>query len=267
MGGLSKELRLTNGSSSFKMAVAIPSFMSMFPKLYLFNVTANASSDFLLHPTNKLDYGFLNPLLGRPVGSLWWNTKTEFILTLSVFATCNEYASWRIFHNVILPAIQKPVVALGAPGCVPHLLNLHCGAFIFANFCGYGMWQALHNPVNDDADVWRNWTGNLYPGLIGASMAVAYMPMAAAPSFKMLPPNEGLFMYMSSMRGFGLSVLAGIPVYAVVKGFSFCDFGELSLKPFERYLNGLTDEREEDAVAREKAATSSQRGLVKLILG
>ena len=112
--------------------------------------------------------------------------RTEFILTLSVFATCNEYASWRIFHNVILPAIQKPVVALGAPGCVPHLLNLHCGAFIFANFCGYGlfvwlqaalaalmsmcpgMWQALHNPVNDDADVWKNWTGNLYPGLIGA---------------------------------------------------------------------------------------------------
>ena len=59
--------------------------------------------------------------------------------------------------------------------------------------------------------------------------------MAAAPSFKMLPPNQGLFMYMTSMRGFGLSVLAGIPVYAVVKGFSFCDFGELSLKPFERY--------------------------------
>ena len=52
------------------MAVYIPSFFSMFPKLYAFNVTANAASDWILHPTQKLDYGFLNPLLGRPVGSL-----------------------------------------------------------------------------------------------------------------------------------------------------------------------------------------------------
>ena len=81
-------------------------------------------------------------------------------------------------------------------------------------------------------------------------MAVAYMPMCAYPFFNMLPKSEAgcMFMYMKSLRGFGLSVLAGIPVYALVKGFSFCDFGSLSLKPFERYLNGMTELTESEAI-------------------
>lgn len=114
---------------------------------------------------------------------------------------------------------------------------------------GTGAWQAFNNPTLDD-NVYANWSGNLYPGLIGASFAVAYMPMCAHPFFNMLPKNEAgcMFMYMKSFRGFSLSVLAGIPVYALVKGFSFCDFGTLSLRPFERYLNGLTNLNEKEAV-------------------
>lgn len=248
------------------MSVFIPPFItSAFPKLFAINVLGNSSSDWILHPTQKLDYGCLNPIIGtvfdgkeRPVRSQFWGTRTGFILALSVIASCNEYASWVLYHRAILPAIQKPVVELFTPNAAPHMAPLHCGTFIFMNFIGYSTWLAVNDPGMDDSMITDVIKGGVFPGMIAGSVAGMWFPIFGHLSFRcVLPksPPQGLFMYTASPMGFLASVLAVAPGYVLVKGLATSDFGEHSLTPHERFLNGMglpEEELKEEAEGKTK---------------
>jgi len=42
-------------------------------------MTADFLSNFLQHPTQKMDYGVFNKVIGREVGKEFWGTRTEHI--------------------------------------------------------------------------------------------------------------------------------------------------------------------------------------------
>jgi hypothetical protein len=40
---------------------------------------ADYLSNYIQHPTQKMDYGIFNPLISREVDQKWWGTRTEHI--------------------------------------------------------------------------------------------------------------------------------------------------------------------------------------------
>lgn len=62
---------------------------------------ADYLSNYLQHPTQKMDYGVFNQLIGREVDQKWWGTRTEHIGELD-----NEFALHDYCKNLLRSNIE-----------------------------------------------------------------------------------------------------------------------------------------------------------------
>lgn len=58
---------------------AAPSLAKALGATFATYCTADFLSNFIQHPTQQMDYGIFNKLIGREVQSEFWGTRTEHI--------------------------------------------------------------------------------------------------------------------------------------------------------------------------------------------
>lgn len=90
---------------------------------------ADFLSNFIQHPTQKMDYGALNQLIGREVDQPWWGTRTQHIIGVAAALAVTDHASQGIFSSII----GRPLCFAKSPG--PFVV--HTFAFIFAGVAFY----------------------------------------------------------------------------------------------------------------------------------
>jgi hypothetical protein len=99
-------------------------------------------SNFIQHPSQKMDYGFLNKYIGREVDEPWWGTRTEHIVGVAACLAVTDHASQGLFSSY-----------LGRPLCFaksPAAFVAHTFGFIFAGVTAYVGIDAALNPTIKD---------------------------------------------------------------------------------------------------------------------
>ena len=78
---------------------------------------ADFLSNFLQHPTQKMDYGAANQLIGREVDSKWWGTRIEHIVGVAACLALVDHFSQGFFGALVVVVVVVVVVAItfGAP--------------------------------------------------------------------------------------------------------------------------------------------------------
>ena len=64
---------------------------------------ADFLSNFLQHPTQKMDYGAANQLIGREVDSKWWGTRIEHIVGVAACLAVVDHFSQGFFGALSNP--------------------------------------------------------------------------------------------------------------------------------------------------------------------
>eukprot|EP00741_Cyanophora_paradoxa_P015751 tig00020904_g15206.t1 len=191
-------------------------------------VVANWASNFLLHPTQKLDYGFANRLIGRPVDNEFWGTKSQHILAIAAPLAVIDHLSIDLWQKKLLPAmgIKAPFSFAGTPG--PFIIHLI--TFAYGGIMAYVAWDSAFNPKHEGKR-WEAFSSKAYPELRGCWT----MPL--------LPIFGSVTSHLLGGAAVGHGTPAGlIPptlAFAMVKGWGMTDWGDITLTPFERKLNGL----------------------------
>ena len=184
----------------------------------------NWVSNHIIHPTQKLDYGFLNPLLGRPVYNKWWNTKTEHICTIAIPLAITDVAIVQL-----LTKIYGPLKWSRTPGCC----LFHIVFFAVFGIAAYATWQSYMNPTLDPAKRKEYLINHICP-IVAGSCTQAWVPWA----FELMARPMNATFPLGFVFHFGPVGLA----FAGVKGFGFQDHTTRSLTEFERYLNGIRED-------------------------
>lgn len=100
---------------------------------------ADTLSNFIQHPTQKMDYGVLNKYLDRPVDQLFWGTRTEHIVGVAAALAVTDHASQAICSKY-----------LGQSLCFaksPATFVAHTFFFIFTGVTAYVAADAAFNPL------------------------------------------------------------------------------------------------------------------------
>ena len=100
---------------------------------------ADTLSNFIQHPTQKMDYGILNTYLDRPVDQKFWGTRTEHIIGVAAALAVTDHASQAVCASY-----------LGKPLCFarsPATFVAHTFFFIFAGVTAYVAADAAFNPL------------------------------------------------------------------------------------------------------------------------
>ncbi|KAI9025531.1 hypothetical protein DFJ74DRAFT_705026 [Hyaloraphidium curvatum] len=128
-------------------------------------VAANWGSNFLLYPDKKLDYGFLNRALGRPVNNEWWGTRSQHIFTIALPLSICDHLSLDMWNKWLLPkwGIQGPL----SWKFTPTPMMYHNVSFAITGIMLYVAHDAYFNPLHEGKDRDALVTGKLYPEMSG----------------------------------------------------------------------------------------------------
>ena len=184
-------------------------------------VGGNWLSNFILHPQYKLDYGFINQLIGRPVKNKWWGTKTEHILTIAAPLAVTDVAITEILKKYLK---VESLSWKGTPG--PAIF--HAVTFAISGIMLYVIWNAYMNPLIEPQNRTKFIVDHLAPVTAGSS-TMCHVPK----SFEICKP------IMTGPLGFFGSWIPVAIAFAAVKGCGTLDYGARSLTPHEREMNGL----------------------------
>jgi hypothetical protein len=197
-------------------------------KTYTLFVGADWMSNFVLHPTQKLDYGqYINKLIKRPEGpNAWWGTKTEHIVTIPL-----PLAVFDVGMAMGLAKWCNKGVALNwrtSPG----LSLFHAIGFAFGGIMTYVYWNAYMNPAlkDDPAKQTKFINDHWCPIAAGSATMSTVGPMA-----ELLAPLSRV----GGPHGFVLQMIVPAYAFCTVKGLGTGDVGNRTLTPFEKELNGL----------------------------
>mmetsp|Transcript_26513 Transcript_26513/g.37235 ORF Transcript_26513/g.37235 Transcript_26513/m.37235 type:complete len:236 (-) Transcript_26513:262-969(-) len=187
--------------------------------------TADYLSNFIQHPTQLMDYGVFNKLVGREVDQAFWGTRTEHIVGVAAALAVTDHASQSIFAKY-----------LGKPLCFaksPAAFVAHTFFFIFTGVLGYCAADAALNPLHEGKRM-ETFKGDAYSTYIGTCTAwfEPYVPgvvaMAAGPAI--------------AGGWAGSALLPATLAYSTVKGVGWYDWGDAGLSDHEKRLNGLSNE-------------------------
>jgi hypothetical protein len=186
---------------------------------------ADFLSNFIQHPTQKMDYGYFNSLIGRPVDQAWWGTRTEHIVGVAGCLAVTDHASQQVFGKY-----------LGRPLCFaksPAAFVAHTFLFIFGGVALYVAGDAALNPLHEGRRVEEVKSG-LYSTYIGT--CTAWFEPYVSPALGVVAG--------SAVAGswFGSALLPATLAYSTVKGVGWYDWGNSGLNDHEMKLNGLTKE-------------------------
>jgi len=187
---------------------------------------ADFFSNFLQHPTQKMDYGFFNRFIGREVDEKWWGTRTEHIVGVAGCLAITDHASQAIFENIL----KKPLCFANSPAS----FVAHTFFFIFAGVTMYVGADAAFNPNHEEGtrmDTFKKETYNTYVGT-NTAWFEPYVPGVVAKVAGAGAAGGWL----------GSSLLPATLAYATVKGVGWNDWGNSGLTDHEIKLNSNEQE-------------------------
>jgi hypothetical protein len=123
---------------------------------------ADTLSNFIQHPTQKMDYGILNKYLDRPVDQDFWGTRTEHIVGVAAALAVTDHASQAIFSKY-----------LGQTLCFaksPATFVAHTFFFIFTGVTAYVAADAAFNPLIKEEKKVDAFVSGTYSSAIGTSV-------------------------------------------------------------------------------------------------
>lgn len=183
---------------------------------------ADFLSNFIQHPTQKMDYGYFNQFLGREVAEPFWGTRTEHIVGVAGCLAVTDHISQNLFSRY-----------LGRPLCFaksPAAFVAHTFFFIFSGVAIYCAGDAALNPAHEGTRV-QELKAGLYSTYIGTNTAW-FEPYVAPALAKVAGPAL-------ASTWVGSSLLPATLAYSTVKGVGWYDWGNSGLNDHEMKLNGL----------------------------
>jgi len=184
---------------------------------------ADYLSNFIQHPTQKMDYGIFNQLIGREVDQPFWGTRTEHIVGVAAALAVTDHASQAIFSK----SLGSPLSFAKHPG--PFVA--HTFFFIFTGVTAYCVADAALNPLHKDEDRVTEALSGTYSSAIGSCTAW-FEPYVA-------PTIAGLTGQGFANGWVGGALLPATLAYATVKGVGWYDWGNSGLNDLEMKINGL----------------------------
>jgi len=186
---------------------------------------ADFLSNFIQHPTQKMDYGYFNSFIGREVDQAWWGTRTEHIVGVAACLALTDHTSQHFFGK-----------HLGRPLCFaksPATFVAHTFIFIFGGVAIYCAGDAALNPAHQGKRG-SELSSGIYSTYIGSSTAW-FEPYVAPAVTKFAGTAMG-------NSWFGSALLPATLAYSTVKGVGWYDWGNSGLNDHEMKLNGLAKE-------------------------
>lgn len=183
---------------------------------------ADYLSNYLQHPTQKMDYGLFNGLIGREIDNKWWGTRTEHIVGVAACLAVTDHASSAMFEKII----KKPLCFAKSPAAFIG----HTFFFIFTGVTVYCGLDSAFNPAHKGKRM-ETFEEETYNSYVGTNTAwfEPYVPVAVAKVAGTAAGGSWL----------GGSLLPATLAYATVKGVGWTDWGNRGLNDHEMKLNGL----------------------------
>ena len=171
------------------------------------------------HP--KMDYGYFNQFIGRPVDKDFWGTRTQHIVGVAACLAVTDHTSQHFFGRW-----------LGRPLCFaksPATFVAHTFLFIFSGVALYCAGDAAFNPYHEKRS--EELKSGLYSTYIGSCTAW-FEPYVAPALATVAGPAV-------ANTWFGSALLPATLAYTTVKGVGWNDWGSQGLNDHEMKLNGL----------------------------
>jgi|Transcript_1672 hypothetical protein len=184
---------------------------------------ADFLSNFIQHPTQKMDYGYLNQFIGREVDQPFWGTRTQHILGVAACLAVTDHTSQAMFSR----HLKAPLSFATHPAA----FVLHTFLFIGAGVAAYCAIDAALNPTIEEGKRGEALSSGLYSTYIGTSTAW-YEPYVSPALAKIAGPAV-------ANSWFGSALLPATLAYSTVKGVGWYDWGNCGLNDHEMKLNGL----------------------------
>jgi hypothetical protein len=181
---------------------------------------ADTISNFIQHPTQKMDYGALNKVIGREVNQNFWGTRTQHIFGVAAVLTVADHASQAIFSRY-----------LGRALCFaksPATFVAHTVIFIFSGVTVYVGIDSAVNPLIEDKKRGEVFVSETYASAVGSCTAW-FEPYVAPTVARFVGPAAGA-------SWFGSALLPATLAYTTVKGVGWNDWGDSGLTDFEKKL-------------------------------
>jgi len=185
-------------------------------------MTADFLSNFLQHPTQKMDYGVFNKVIGREVGKEFWGTRTEHIVGVAGCLAVTDHTSSAIFEKLL----KKPICFAKTPAA----FVAHTFLFIFTGVTLYVAGDAALNPDHEGRRM-EEFKEGTYASYVGSNTAwfEPFVPVAVAK-------------YAGAAAGsswLGSALLPATLAYSTVKGVGWNDWGNSGLNDLEMKLNKI----------------------------
>jgi len=149
---------------------------------------ADYLSNYIQHPTQKMDYGIFNKVIGREVDQAWWGTRTEHIVGVAACLAITDHASSAFFSKAFLGG--KPLCFAKSPAT----FVAHTFVFIFTGVTAYVGIDAALNPLHKVSPYSRPPTCSLFPPaltpFLSPSLPPSLPPFHLFLSFSLLSPTK-----------------------------------------------------------------------------
>ena len=191
-------------------------------KTFATYMLADTLSNFIQHPTQKMDYGFINKLIGREVDQAWWGTRTEHIVGVAGALAVTDHASTAIFSKLLGKSLTF--------AATPAAFIAHTFIFIHVGVSLYVAYDAAFNPAHTNRQA--EFMSGVSASYVGSNTAW-FEPFVG--------PTLGKFAGAAAAASWwGGSLLPATLAYSTVKGVGWNDWGNAGLNDHERKMNGLT---------------------------
>jgi len=104
---------------------------------------ADFLSNFIQHPSQKMDYGVLNNVIGRKTDKKIWGTRLEHIAGVAAALAVTDHSSTAIFEKYLGETISF--------AATPAAFVAHTFFFIFVGVALFVAVGAIFNPANAGA--------------------------------------------------------------------------------------------------------------------
>jgi hypothetical protein len=184
---------------------------------------ADTLSNFIQHPDpkHKMDYGYFNTFLGRPVDQPFWGTRTEHIVGVAAALAVTDHGSQALFSSIM----KQPLCFVKTPAA----FVAHTFFFIFTGVTAYVAADAAYSPLIEDSKRMDAFKSGTYSSCIGSCTAW-FEPYVAPALARIAGPAI-------AASWVGSSLLPATLAYSTVKGVGWFDWGEAGLTDFEKKLS------------------------------
>eukprot|EP00554_Chaetoceros_debilis_P014972 CAMPEP_0194124652 /NCGR_PEP_ID=MMETSP0150-20130528/59056_1 /TAXON_ID=122233 /ORGANISM="Chaetoceros debilis, Strain MM31A-1" /LENGTH=207 /DNA_ID=CAMNT_0038818431 /DNA_START=73 /DNA_END=696 /DNA_ORIENTATION=+ len=181
---------------------------------------ADFLSNFIQHPTQKMDYGILNSIISRKTNTKIWGTRLEHILGVAATLAITDHGSAALFEQYLGKAISFEAT--------PAAFVAHTFLFIFVGVAAFVAVGAAFNPANagNRMAAFKEDVYSTYVGTNSAWFEPFVFPVVAKLLGKSVQENW-----------FWSSLLPATLAYSTVKGTGWNDWGNNGLNSLEKELN------------------------------